>query len=317
MVKYTLLLPFFLLAFCLLPSLTLALSEIQGERRYLSLEEIRAEYGEEVYQRMRQQLHDALREAELNWQPEHSLELDGETLRIEGDISDALYADIAQYLDEHSITRFAITSGGGYVASGLDIAFLMLENGIEIEVEGYCVSSCANYLFIAGADRIIRENSAVIWHGNTLQLDVREFFQCGQMVSALDGEQLTEADVAEMTTPEALAERARLVEREQVFFSAAGVDEFIARVGQEPVFHGNFTMAVEGMELFGLTNVSAPPGYGTTAFCERFNADFPAFSLYCLSVSSEHWAHEEARRRYGEICSEDGRLVIDRQGTSE
>ena len=257
---------------------------------------------------MRQQLQEALREAELNWEPQHSLRLDGETLRIEGDISDALYADIARYLEEHSITRFVVTSGGGYVPAGLDIGFLMMENGSDIEVEDYCISSCANYLFTAAASRIIREDSAVIWHGNTLQLDGREFDLCGQTVSVLDGEQLTEADVAEMTTPEALAEGAMRREREQAFFSALGVDEFIARVGQEPVFHGNFTMTVQDLALFGLTNVTAPPDYGTLAFCERINA----WSLYGLSVTPEHWAHEKARRRYGEISTEDGRLVIDR-----
>ena len=81
----------------------------------------------------------------------HHIERDGDVIRIDGHIHEGLYHDLRELTANHEIRRIVVTSPGGEVEAGIDIGFLIWENGIEIEVDRECVSSCANYLFPASA----------------------------------------------------------------------------------------------------------------------------------------------------------------------
>lgn len=58
-----------------------------------------------------------------------------------------------------------VRSPGGTVDEAVTIAEALLAQRVTIVVAGKCISSCANYLFLAGAAKIVLANSWVIWHG--------------------------------------------------------------------------------------------------------------------------------------------------------
>jgi hypothetical protein len=103
------------------------------------------------------------------------------------------------------------------------------------------------------------------------------------------------------------------MERERVeveFFDAIGVDDYIARAGQEPKFYGNFTLSVADMARLGAGQGEAPADCGTRAFCERINAQQSGLDLHCIELTDEMLAYEKARRQFGERCEADGTLRV-------
>lgn len=232
---------------------------------------------------------------------------DGPTLRFRGPIHEASAAAFENALNQGPADRLYVTSDGGYVDAGLRIGRLVRDHGLAVIVEGYCVSSCANYIFTAGRTRTIAPNAVVVWHGNAAQKDQREFDQCGRTVSSFEGLPLLAEEIDEMraSKPQRIARRQAEIE----FFASIGTDDYIARAGQEPRFYGNFTMTVEDMAKFGVRNVTAPPDYGTRDFCRAVNQQ-RGTDLHCIAVTDQDIAYERARRALGEACQPDGTLRI-------
>lgn len=63
----------------------------------------------------------------------------------------------------------AITSSGGDIVAGLDLGEWVLQNELVIEVEDFCASSCANYVFVAGREKRLHRKSILLWHGSSWQ----------------------------------------------------------------------------------------------------------------------------------------------------
>lgn len=249
-----------------------------------------------------------IRNAQQNYIPNYSIEREGDTLRIAGDITLSMYEEISNKLTKHPIKRFVITSPGGDIDAGIKIGYLMHENKIDIEVIDRCVSSCANYLFTAAVRKKIHDGAVVVWHGNTEQKDWREFDLCGRTVSSFDGLPMPEDEIAELSTFSSQKEWEERREQEKTFYELVGVDNYLSRVGQEPFYLGDFTMTVMDMNKFGLTNITAPTDYANEEYCSKAKVSNP--SLICMSVTEEHLEYEQARRRFGERCTEDGFLTI-------
>ena len=62
-----------------------------------------------------------------------------------------------------------VNSGGGDVSAALDIADRILKNHLNIIVDGICISSCANYMFVVGASKIVTSGSLLGFHGGPAQ----------------------------------------------------------------------------------------------------------------------------------------------------
>ena len=62
-----------------------------------------------------------------------------------------------------------IDSSGGTSAIGRKIGTWIHENDIDVVVENWCFSSCANYIFTAAKNKTIKANSIVGWHGSGQQ----------------------------------------------------------------------------------------------------------------------------------------------------
>ncbi len=283
-----------------------------SERSVVSPAEFRRLVGEEEVARLRAE---ALREADRKALSEAnvSIEREGSKVRFRGPILPSAVTKLAQALADVEVKELWIESDGGYVEAGQQIGRLIRDRGLVVVVTGACISSCANYLFTAGRERVIRPEGFVVWHGSSFQKEGREFDNCGRVRSSFDGT---------LWTPDEIAERLRDtdgVRRRQQgdldFFASIGVDEYITRVGQEPRFFGNFTLTVRDMERLGLMGIAAPADYGTAAFCGRVNERRPSLELTCVEVSDAMLAYERARRALGEICAADGSLVIATRST--
>ena len=52
---------------------------------------------------------------------------------------------------------------------GMDLGDIIFANSLNVEVDEFCFSSCANYVFPAGKTKILNKNSMIGWHGGALQ----------------------------------------------------------------------------------------------------------------------------------------------------
>jgi hypothetical protein len=108
---------------------------------------------------------------------------------------------------------FVISSPGGSIKAGLDLGEWILDNGLAVEVDKLCASSCANYIFVAGREKGLRRHSILLWHGSAWQRSFDRF-----------------ADPSHPGHSDSFAE---LRERESRFFDRIGVDNLITVSGQK------------------------------------------------------------------------------------
>lgn len=98
-------------------------------------------------------------------------------------------------------TLLVLNSGGGDVASALDMAERILNLHLPVVVFHSCLSSCANYLFPSGATKVVLPDSYVAWHGGPAKVPPATL------------------------SPEHLAIYQRTLARQAAFFERVGVDD--------------------------------------------------------------------------------------------
>lgn len=185
-----------------------------------------------------------------------NISVTGATIRIEGPITAKTAQRFQEALAAQTISRVQLNSGGGDVEPAIDIASAIFTNGLDVEVVGDCLSSCANYLFPAGNHKIISGPGVVGWHGNIQHLVY--LHESGERV------------MVEPTYQALLA----TAQREAEFFAMIGVDPFVCWFGKvEPFKIRNFYfLSVADMARFGITNVTARQDYADTDtdYMDRF-----------------------------------------------
>lgn len=90
--------------------------------------------------------------------------IDDETLEFEGTIKEGSYQEFMQKIDD-KVKEIRLNSSGGIVQFGLKIGEEIYRRKIKVRVTGFCISSCANYLFLAGDKKIIE--GVVGFHGSS------------------------------------------------------------------------------------------------------------------------------------------------------
>ena len=174
--------------------------------------------------------------------------LSGETLLIQGNISDATAVEFKRLLSEGQVSRVLLASGGGLVEPALAIASEIRDRRLDVEVVGDCFSSCANYIFPAGATKTISGLGVVAWHGNMSHL---------LHMHATGAKPLDE---------KVLAEVHRLAKLENDFFASIKLDQSICWFGKiEPYnVRNSYFLDAADMARFGLAEVKVRPGYERT-----------------------------------------------------
>jgi hypothetical protein len=118
--------------------------------------------------------------------------------------------------------------------------------GFEVRVVDYCVSSCANYVFVAAKTKRVLSGGTVAWHGNALQHD---------SATGIDETFSKSAD-----RDKARAYLRAMRSKQAEFFERVGVNECICRVGNEWLgAAGLYSMSKADMERFGVTNILDAP----------------------------------------------------------
>lgn len=121
-------------------------------------------------------------------------------LRITGVITPNVAEKFTALLSK-DIKTISISSEGGVTEAALDMAEEIQRRKLDIKVVDICISSCANYLFVAGAKREVLPHAVVAWHGGHSFKPFRP---------SLD-------------SATRLAEKERLLLREQLLYARAGV----------------------------------------------------------------------------------------------
>jgi len=136
-------------------------------------------------------------------------------LLIFGPIAAGDYERVFEPAFHEGIEEVILDSSGGDVEAALLIGKHIAARNVAIRVRKWCLSSCANYLFTAGARRVIAPGGIVGFHGN----GEAAFSELGENFGVSD------EDIAENL--EEFTETKRqidaLIAEERAFFEAQGI----------------------------------------------------------------------------------------------
>ena len=90
--------------------------------------------------------------------------LSDRSISFTGEVEEGDFASLKLVIT-NSTERLILNSPGGNAVEGLKIGQELLRYSIDTEVQGICISSCANYLFPVGHRKII-SHGVVGYHGN-------------------------------------------------------------------------------------------------------------------------------------------------------
>lgn len=141
-------------------------------------------------------------------EPTFSLSKEGQTIVFKGGIdkvsSEALIAAINE-----GANRIVITSQGGSMEDALNIAEVMQKHKIVLEVKDYCISACANFLFIAASEKKLLPDAVLGFHG-------------GSTSSSAKKDTIRKAKASKNET---VRQVAQMLERTWTFYESVGFDD--------------------------------------------------------------------------------------------
>ena len=235
----------------------------------------------------------------LEESPLATFSIEGSTVVIAGAFDIGFYERFLSVVQdrEDEITTLRINSGGGVTDEGIKLGAWMAERNIDVVVDQLCFSSCANYIFTAGKNKIIMADSIVGWHGSEQQ-DEHIARGLGITVEELLAREYDEHASEWGGTPspegrknfveEVISGRKTSVGEEQAFLEKVGVsvdalvygflpDQFEGYYVNTPPEITGWTFSIEDMASFGIDNVTyagdgdypserAKKEYGVTVF---------------------------------------------------
>ncbi len=173
---------------------------------------------------------------------------------IDAEANRAFFGDVA----DRPVTELSITSMGGSVEAAIALGRWVHERGVDVTVDEYCLSACANYVFPAGRNKVIRPGAVVAWHGS-----YRHLVETGQWRDDARARMERHGEDQATAGTRARAAARRLAALEDAFFEDIGVDGHLAWVAKMPPYRvpDYYTLPVADMARFGVTGIEAPPDY--------------------------------------------------------
>ncbi|WP_304944240.1 hypothetical protein [Vallitalea guaymasensis] len=189
-----------------------------------------------------QEIMEGTEETEVNgtW----TLSENGDTLRLDGTITETSYDDFMKVFNS-DVKTLVINSGGGDTYSGLRIAKVIYDSKIDVVVDKICASSAANYLFMAGRNKVVKEGSLLMFHGGVNSFDVKNLEE--ELKNQGASEKMIEEQKGYITMQRKL---------EKDFYELVGVDLKLleySHVITEKV--GFWAPSPEVLSSFGVTNI--------------------------------------------------------------
>jgi len=191
--------------------------------------------------------------------------LDKQTLKFEGHINRDTYDNYMKAIDP-DVTIIIINSSGGNSYEGVLIGIDMAKRNLTVIVDGVAGSSAANYLFLAGKKKVIR-NGFVGFHGNARAYSLKGGRD--QRADILASIKKTDIKLSkeqiDTLVNEAKAESAKTIQLEKQFFESLGISQELFDLTQQEGkglpehLKMNFEFLLPSnrtMERFGIRNVS-------------------------------------------------------------
>ncbi|GGC93883.1 hypothetical protein [Undibacterium terreum] len=145
--------------------------------------------------------------------------IDSSTVAYHGVIGKGSTRHLLPFLDAGTDT-LVVTSAGGSADEGMRLAEELRKRHIRLVVDKYCMSSCANYLFLAARQKSVNPGSLIGFHGaplGSLSEEKERQFQQGRLSSkSMKGEGMQNY-------------LDKLAIRELEFFAEIGVDRGLYR----------------------------------------------------------------------------------------
>lgn len=95
-----------------------------------------------------------------------SLRIDSERLFFSGKIAKG-DAEAFNTILSDAVRVVVVKSPGGFVDEAIKIGSAIQARSINVEVDSYCMSSCANYIFLPAKKKVIRNGGVLCFHGGT------------------------------------------------------------------------------------------------------------------------------------------------------
>jgi len=187
---------------------------------------------------------------------------DAMSATYDSEISKENNAQFFASIKNRKINKLRVNSSGGEVDAAITLALWIHKNKINIEVLEYCLSSCANYLFLAANHKHILPGAVVAWHGNYHHLKETGLWKDDIVIRM---KRTRESRV--QAKARVLQQVNYLVQREQEFFKKIGIDEKICWVGKVSPYNAinYYFLSVADMHRFGVENITASMDYDKTS----------------------------------------------------
>ncbi len=156
-------------------------------------------------------------------------------------------------------TVLSIRSPGGPIDVGLDLGEWTHQQGMDVLVEEFCFSSCANYIFTAGAKKILGKDAIVGFHGGASS----EQFNMSKVTATLARFPAEQREKIRTDIEQQLKEYIALNKQREVnFYQKIQVEQKITTLGQQGVYQIYHKTGFRGwyyslgdMEKLGLRNI--------------------------------------------------------------
>jgi hypothetical protein len=123
-----------------------------------------------------------------------------------------------------------VRSAGGDVSSAIDLSFWIIDNNLNIVIEDYCLSSCANYIFTSANEKKILNSALIAFHGG---ISSAEF----DMSSITEFSKAMEKKKRDLFLKETKQKFDKYIqeniEKESTLFNLNGVQVDITKIGQD------------------------------------------------------------------------------------
>jgi ATP-dependent protease ClpP protease subunit len=163
-----------------------------------------------------------------------------------------------------------IESKGGSARAGIELGDWVFARRLDVAVDTFCFSSCANYVFTAGARKLLAAHASLVWHGGPTQpVDATALEQLLQQTlqqQTAETRDALEARYSSAQLREQLqASLQELIDLETGFFIRIGVDPRITTLGQRrvPTEGGPYTgwdYSLDDLATLGVHNVQPADG---------------------------------------------------------
>ncbi|MDP4537923.1 hypothetical protein Q3O60_17205 [Alkalimonas collagenimarina] len=201
-------------------------------------------------------------DADVSINSHGNIEYSGSITEAKNDVVFALY-DNAPIKPK----RLIISSPGGVVEYGIQLGEWIINNLLDVEVGDYCMSSCANYVFLAGNNKILSKHSLLGWHGGLLQrlelpfTDRTYLKDISRLTQQCDLERFKEKYRGKLAFP-----FGRFHKRECLLMQSTGIDYRIMVFGQYEKHRinayqmGFWSYELDALAALGVTNIILKEG---------------------------------------------------------